>query len=211
MNSNDLTPSGPFNSHLRMSSVEIASLMDKNHKDVMRDIRELIDQEAIDRRRSAPISYLDSMNREQPMYELDFESSMVLVTGYDANRRALVIKRWMQLERGEALPVVARPTVSMDEHLAVLKENNELLRQMMASLRVQANQRKNFTPDEDAQVLHLHGLGHTPRQIGNVIGRKPDSVRSCLYRLRKSGILDEKQTGPQMQLFPAGVLSGGAA
>ncbi len=104
MNSNDLITSGLFNSTLRMSSVEIASLMEKNHKDVMRDIRELIDQEAIDRRISAPISYLDSMNREQPMYELDFESTLVLVTGYDPKRRAMVIKRWAQLERGEVLP-----------------------------------------------------------------------------------------------------------
>jgi len=211
MNNNDLTPSDPFNSHLRMSSVEIASLMDKNHKDVMRDIRELIDQEAIDRRRSAPISYLDSMNREQPMYELDFESSMVLITGYDPKRRALVIKRWMQLERGEALPAVqagrASAMIDINEHLAVLKENNELLRQMMASLRVQANRRKNFTPDEDAQVLHLYKLGHAPGQIGTIIGRKTDSIRSCLSRLRRSGILESAEAGPQMQLFPSGVLS----
>lgn len=211
MNSNDLTTTGIFNPTLRMSSVEIASLMDKNHQHVMRDIRELVEAGAIDRSRSGQISYLDSMNREQPMYQLDFESTMLLITGYDANRRALVIHRWAQLERGEARPAAAMPTVSMDEHLAVLKENNELLRQMMASLRVQANRRKNFTPDEDAQVLHLYRLGHTPGQIGMVIGRKTDSIRSCLGRLRRNGILEENGPGAQLQLFPAGALGGGEA
>ena len=36
---------------------------------------------------------------------------MLLITGYDVNRRAKVINRWMQLERGEAVPLAAKAAV----------------------------------------------------------------------------------------------------
>jgi len=211
MNGNDITTTGLFNPNLRMSSVEIASLMDKNHFHVVRDIKELIDQGAIDTSSFGLISYLDTMNREQPMYELDFESSMVLVTGYDPKRRALVIKRWMLLERGEALPAVQQRqmvVVDIQEHIALLKEHTDLLKQAMASLKKEANNRKNFTADDDAKVLHMHGLGYTPAQIGDAIGRKKGSVRSCLRRLHKKGLLADAKDVGQMELFPAGVLDG---
>lgn len=210
MNGSDLTTSGIFNTNLRMSSLEIAELMEKEHFNVLRDIRTLVDQGAIGQLRFEESSYLNSQNKEQPMYRLDFESTMLLITGYDANRRQLVIQRWIQLERGEALPLAAKATVSLDEHLEVLKENNDLLRQMMKSLRVQANHRKNFTPDEDARVLHLHGLGYSTSQTGEHIGRKGASVRSCLHRLKQKGMLAPKSDDRQMALFPVGVLGGEA-
>jgi hypothetical protein len=96
--------SGPFDPNLRMSSVEIAELMGKQHGHVMRDIRDLIETGAIDRSSFGEISYLDSMNREQVAYELDFEATLVLITGYDPKRRAEVIRRWKDLETGKALP-----------------------------------------------------------------------------------------------------------
>lgn len=101
--------------------------------------------------------------------------------------------------------------VDINEHLEVLKENNQLLRQTMASLRVQANHRKNFTPDEDARVLHLHGLGYSTSQIGEHIGRKGASVRSCLHRLKQKGVLTAQSDDRQMALFPVGVLGGSEA
>lgn len=39
------------------------------------------------------------------MYELDFDATMTLVTGYDAVLRVKVITRWRELETGEATPV----------------------------------------------------------------------------------------------------------
>lgn len=206
MNGNDLTTSGIFNTNLRMTSVEIADLMEKNHQHVMRDIRELVDQGAIGLSRFGQSSYLNSQNKEQPMYLLDFESTMLLITGYDANRRAKVINRWMQLERGEAVPLAAKAAVPMDEHLALLKEHTELLKQAISALKKEANHRKNFTPDEDARVLHLHGLGYSNSQIGEHIGRKGASVRSCLHRLKQKGMLTAKNDERQMALFPVGAL-----
>ncbi|MHB8808947.1 MAG: Rha family transcriptional regulator [Desulfobulbaceae bacterium] len=89
----------------RISSLEIADRTDKRHDIVMRDIRNLIDQGAIDLHRCEEIFYLDQYSRSQPAYSLDLEAMMTLVTGYDAPRRNAVIKRWLALERGEAVPL----------------------------------------------------------------------------------------------------------
>jgi hypothetical protein len=259
MNGNNLTPTGLFNPNLRMSSVEIAELTEKEHKHVCRDIRNMLeklkedryaemDKDAPEYDRGSRTQYkyakpstipkvLDHFLGDGPRldhdkaeyavtaehdargyivsYFLDFHSSMVLITGYDVAIRSKVIARWMQLERGEALPAVQQRqmvVVDIQEHIALLKEHTDLLKQAMASLKKEANNRKNFTADDDARVLHLHGLGYTPAQIGDAIGRKKGSVRSCLRRLHKKGILADasrSKDGGQMELFPAGVLDGG--
>jgi len=97
---NELIVAGQAGS--KMSSVEIADLMGKQHKHVMRDIKSLIEQEAIGQSNFGPSSYTNEQNKNQPMYLLDFEATMTLITGYDAKRRALVVKRWTELEKKEA-------------------------------------------------------------------------------------------------------------
>ena len=82
------------------------AVMEKDHKNVIRDIKELIKDGAIDESNFGLISYLDPQNKEQPMYLLDFEGTMTLTTGYDAKRRAKVISRWVALEKGEAEPAL---------------------------------------------------------------------------------------------------------
>ena len=81
-----------------MSSREIAELTGKNHKDVLRDIRTLENQGAINGRNFAPVEYTDAKGEKRPEYLLDFDATMTLVTGYNAVLRAKVIKRWRELE-----------------------------------------------------------------------------------------------------------------
>ena len=88
----------------KMTSKEIAELTGKQHAHVMRDIREHIEAGAIGRSNFGESSYLNEQNKSQPMYELDFEATMIVVTGYDVNRRAAVIRRWKALEEGTATP-----------------------------------------------------------------------------------------------------------
>ena len=92
-----------INKAVTMSSLEIAELTGKQHKDVMADIRNMCEQLGI---QSADFSadYKDSRGRVQPCYKLDRYHTEVLVTGYDVKRRASVIKRWYDLETGNAQP-----------------------------------------------------------------------------------------------------------
>lgn len=97
-----------LNADLTMSSKEIAELTRKRHDHVMRDIRSLVKQEAITAPTDGASEYKDASGKSNPMYLLDFESTMVLITGYDAKRRSMVIKRWIALEKGEDTPVASQ-------------------------------------------------------------------------------------------------------
>ena len=81
-----------------MSSREIATLCDKRHSDVKRDIEVLTEQLDVDVRKFAHI-YLDSMNRQQTEYLLDKDTCLCLVAGYNAKLRMAIIKRWQELEQ----------------------------------------------------------------------------------------------------------------
>lgn len=121
-----------------MSSREIAELTGKEHKNVLRDIRDLIEQGAIDRLKIEPISYHDSYGREQTAYELDFDATMTLVTGYNAVLRAKVVKRWRELEEGGAKPAIPKDLPSALRAYAEEVEKNQALQLENESLKPKA-------------------------------------------------------------------------
>lgn len=83
------------NKSLTMSSREIAELTGKDHKHVLRDIRNMLDEI-----QSAQIwsNYKDDRGRSQPMLLLNKEESLCLVAGYNVKLRMAIIKRWQELE-----------------------------------------------------------------------------------------------------------------
>ena len=97
----------------KMSSREIAELMEKRHDHVLRDIKSLIDQGAICApsfgETSIGVPGPNGGTRKTPVYLLDFDATMTLITGYDAKRRAMIIKRWRELETGAATPAFQIP------------------------------------------------------------------------------------------------------
>lgn len=81
-----------------MTSVEIADMTGKRHGNVLRDIENLIADIDSDLSRGFKSStYTDSLGREQFYYVMDEDSTLLLVTGYDATARMKVIKRWKEL------------------------------------------------------------------------------------------------------------------
>ena len=61
----------------RMTSVQLAELTGKKHQHVMRDIRSLIDQQAIGSSNFGLSSYDSEQNKKGPMYTVDFHASLV--------------------------------------------------------------------------------------------------------------------------------------
>lgn len=102
MNTSFISATNHSNFDKTMSSREIAELTDKEHKNVCRDIQHVLETlsgtKEIDRLKFEPISYRDSYGREQPMYLLDFEATMLVISGYDTRLRAKIIHRWHELE-----------------------------------------------------------------------------------------------------------------
>ena len=82
---------------LTMSSLEIAELTGKQHKNVLVDIRKMMDDLGIN---SAEFTaqYKDSIGRSLPMFNLPKDETICLIAGYNAQVRMRIIKRWQELE-----------------------------------------------------------------------------------------------------------------
>ena len=94
---------------LTMSSREIAELTGKQHSNVMRDIRAMMDTLEQDSNLNSvckSTTYTASSGQCYPQYELDKDTCLTLLLGYDAIARMKVVKRWRELEA-----VVAQPTL----------------------------------------------------------------------------------------------------
>lgn len=87
-----------------MSSREIATLCEKEHRNVLADIRNMCEQLNFNVLTFQHI-YFDSMNRQQMEYLLDKDLTLTLVSGYSAPLRYRIIQRWQALETSTpALP-----------------------------------------------------------------------------------------------------------
>ena len=83
-----------------MSTREIASLTDKEHKNVKRDTEKMLNELGEDALRYQRI-YFDSMNREQTEYHLGVTLVCTLLAGYSAASRYKVIE-FLLVSRDEA-------------------------------------------------------------------------------------------------------------
>lgn len=93
MNSVDILHNGIIS----MSSYEIAELVGKRISHINRDIKLQLEEQNIDVSKYGSI-YLDGYKRKQPCFKLDYDQTMILVSGYSIPLRAKIIKRWSELE-----------------------------------------------------------------------------------------------------------------
>ena len=110
----------------RMSSREIAELTGKEHGHVLRDIRNLESQGAINQSNFGLVDYIDAKGEKRPEYLLDFDATMTLVTGYNAVLRAKVIRRWRELEEGGLKSPPSLPLLSEEIMVRSFKANHEM-------------------------------------------------------------------------------------
>lgn len=90
---------------LTMTSREIAELTGKNHADVMRDIRNMLEQLKKANLLSwvKSTTYVGKDGRQYPQYELDKDTCLTLLLGYDTVARMKVVMRWQTLEAAQAV------------------------------------------------------------------------------------------------------------
>lgn len=83
-----------------MSSLEVSSLTGKSHSNVLRDIRNMLDQ--FDKSLLNYQQYqvvMDSHTKRTSEIKLDKDLTLTLITGYDVNTRHRINKRWQELEQ----------------------------------------------------------------------------------------------------------------
>lgn len=129
-------------SEMTMSSLEIAALTGKEHKNVLRDIRTMLEELEITEL-SFERSYKDSTGRSLPCFNLPKHECMVLVTGYSIKLRSAVLRRWQELEdaqRAPAKPAYSLITATVQERLinevSLAFEAIELYKQVEARLAI---------------------------------------------------------------------------
>lgn len=84
----------------RMSSVEIAEMTGKPHKDVLKAIRAMEPAWVRITGRNFSLSeYKDKTGRRLPMYLLDYRECMYIATKFNDEARAKLILRWDELEK----------------------------------------------------------------------------------------------------------------
>lgn len=118
---------------LTMSSREIAELTGKRHADVMRDIRVMREelQNANLRFVCESSTYQGENDQPYPQYELDKDTSLTLLLGYDVAARMRVVRRWQELE---SLQAPALPQ-TMAQALRLAAEQAEHIEVQEAQLR----------------------------------------------------------------------------
>ena len=89
-----------------MSSVEIAELTGKEHRNVMADIRKVLNELELNAADfSASQTYGNNNTRQ--VFNLPKRECTILVSGYNIKMRAAIIDRWQELEQKQPDPMLA--------------------------------------------------------------------------------------------------------
>lgn len=117
----------------RVDSLYVAEVFEKNHKEVLRDIRRIVDEESglsreFAQRNFAPSSYANKQNKKQPCYFLTRDGFSMLVMGYTGQKamkfKELYIQRFNEMENFIKTLVKARMEFpALTENIKLLHEN----------------------------------------------------------------------------------------
>lgn len=151
---------------LTMSSREIAELTGKQHKDVMRDIRNMLD-EIQSAQKCA--DYKDARGRSQPMLLLNKEETLCLVAGYNVKLRMAIINRWQELESQQA-PKLPQ---TFSEALQLAADQAKQIEQQTQAIE---HQQKHITGLENL----FHSGGTIPQFVKQLNGVNMNKVSAWL-------------------------------
>lgn len=120
-----------------MSSLEIATVAEKDHKNVLADIRKMLNDLGIEGAEfSAPFKMPSGQNTT--VYNLPYRESMILMAGYSIKIRARIVDEWIELKERARLSAVAHwrslglPASQDEMELAM---QNRSLKDRMAEVR----------------------------------------------------------------------------
>ena len=149
------------NGEQRMTSLEIAQLSGKQHKDVLKAIRNMESAwEKVNGRNFALVDYKDQKGELRPCYLLSKTECLYIATKFNDEARAKLVIRWQELEE-ERLMEIQKPKQKIQEIrlLAcaeeVLDEADDILGEALEKL----NRDRRFcdTPTEIGKAFGLDG------------------------------------------------------
>ncbi|MBW7901242.1 MAG: Rha family transcriptional regulator [Rhodocyclaceae bacterium] len=189
---------------LFVSSLDISNHFGKQHKDVLRAIRDLDCSESFNRRNFALVEYQDAKGEKRPAYEITRDGFVFLCMGFTGPQAALWKERYIDaFNRMEAALRVQAPALAQDMTLArevgQLKDALAATQQTVAGLVRQLMQAKDreirllrLRQQEEAQrridrVILLEAAGTPRAQIVATTGLSFNYVRQIVFRARRDG------------------------
>lgn len=161
------------NNELTMSSLEIAELTGKRHADVMRDIRNMLDEIQSTQKCA---DYKDAKGRTYPMLLLNKEEALCLVAGYNVKMRMAIIKRWQELESQNALQL---PNFNNPAEAARAWADQVEANQIAQKLLEEAKPKVEFV-DKYVEADQLSSF----RQVCKLLSAKENAFRAFLVESR---------------------------
>lgn len=193
-----------------MSSLQIAELTGKAHSNVMRDIRNILEQ--LQDRGAFNFeltSYIDKSNRESPCYELTKKDCLLLASGYDANLRAKIIDRWEELETEKRNGSIQTPKTYIEALEALVEAEKEKER-----LRIESEKQQKQIEQKDKTITKLQpkadfadaafnadgkvDIGQAAKILGLPFGRN-----TLFKKLKEAGVLFRRNE-PKQKYVDAG-------
>ena len=174
-----------------MSSLEIADLTGKQHKDVIRDIRNMLNQLEIQSAQFCA-QYKDSTGRSLPMFNLPKDETLCLIAGYNVQVRMRIIKRWQELEEANKSNGIFMPNFSDPVEAAIAWANEKRLSQMLEQ-KIEEQKPKVEYVEKYVERNNTKNITATAKEIG-ISGRKlGEWLRKKDYAFKRTDKLVWKQ------------------
>jgi len=183
---------------LTMSSLEIAELCDKEHRNVMRDIKNMLEQLEMGAL-SFEHTYINPQNGQQyKCYNLNKELSLTLVAGYNVKLRHKIILRWQELENN---PANALPNFADPAEAAIAWANQYKEKQALENKLEEAKPLIGFaeTAQKATKGILVRDLAYLAQNDGIKIGEK----RLWAW-FRTMGFIHQRSTRPMQEFVERG-------
>ncbi len=184
-----------------MTSLQVAEITGRIHSNVMRDIRNLLEQLEDKAQFSFELgSYQDANSQNRPCYILTKKDCLLLASGYDANLRAKIINRWEELE------LAGKPKIpqTFSQALLLAAQQQEQIEQQQAMLLEQSKAISEMKP----KVSYCDIILQSPStvlvtQIAQDYGKSAKAFNKLLHEL---GI--QRKVGRQWVLYSQYIANG---
>ena len=147
------TMSGMMDAEQRMTSLTIAQVTGKMHKDVLKAIRNMEPAWLkVNGRRFALVEYKDSKGELRPCYSLTKAECLYIATKFSDEARARLVKRWYQLECEQLGVRMEKQKLLVTEREIMLK-SDEIRRGLIANENADAD--GCYTVSQLAEMMEI--------------------------------------------------------
>ena len=195
-----------------MTSIELVELINNHranngvttelrHADFIAKVRKEIGDGILAERNISLGEYLDSNNQKRPMYQLDKEASIYMVSGEIGQVRMAIIRRWTELEAAVALPPSNDVQFDRASKLAKLCMDTLNLPQsgqlkLMADLGKQFGVPTQFLPsygvDAPPGAVITAGSSEPTQSLTQLLAEYDMSTRTAYKLLMQKGVIEER-------------------